>query len=228
MRRGCNPAQREGSTTILPRLLVAMRRMSLPGLLSASPTVLASASPMRLRMLLLVLAVRGVAGCATPEAHVTPPQRVAVRPFLLAEDVRVRNFDAAGLADVGPQAATWIVRNLTARRYDAAVIGLEQTTEAELTVSGIIHNVDGGSVGFRRFRIFLWLICWPCGLTTNSSGNANLAISGVVTRPEGSVVGRFDVDADGGGPSATNGIDRAREAYRRQSREDGRRGKVPP
>jgi len=137
-----------------------------------------------------------------------PGTRIAVEEFTVADDAAIRRFDDGPLEDVGTRIAEASARYLQARRCKATAVPVA-TNElpTDLIVSGWVTKIDGGNLGGRRARVVLWIFCWPCGLATMNAGAAWFTVEGVVHRPDGTVVGRFETKGKGGGGShehATN------------------------
>jgi hypothetical protein len=171
-----------------------------------------------------------LAACsATDPKLLTPGTRVAVENFSYADDVFIRRFDGGPLDEVGPTVAEAAVRQLTARRCEAMAVPVAtENTDADLIVSGWITKIDGGSLGGRRARVVLWIFCWPCGLATMNAGAAWFTVEGVVHRPDGTVVGRFETKGKGGGGSHDHATNQATQRIGVRIAEMVWRGEYPP
>src|SRR5262249_51920386 len=127
----------------------------------------------------------------------------------VASDASIRNFEGGPLDQVGPKVTEAIVRFLEERQLDASRVPVGLKTSTNLTVSGWVTKVDGGSLGVRRARVALWIFCWPCALATMNAGAGWVTVEGQVRRDDGTVAGTFHAEGKGGGASHDHAMTQA-------------------
>jgi len=147
--------------------------------------------------------------CTTVPRPEPPKPRVAVRDFYLADDAFVRRFSDGPIDEVGPKVTDATVRFLESRRLTAQRVSIETETDADVIVSGVVTKIDGGNIGWRRFRVVFWIFFFPVALATMNTGAGMMAVEGDVLRPDGSVVGRFQAQGRGGGGSHDHAMNQA-------------------
>lgn len=165
------------------------------------------------RSLYLVAALAlclGAAACSNHSASLLAPgTRIAVRDVQLAEAARITSIGTTEADDVGPKVTDALERFLKARRLDPVRVPPDGETNAGLTVSSVVTKIDGGSLGGRRARIVLWIFFFPAALATMNAGAAHVTVDGEVRRPDGTVVGTFQVTGRGGGNSHEHAMNQA-------------------